>query len=200
MRSAALIPLGIRAHRLSLERLAALCLLGGLHVALFHAFESAAYHPVPVVESHDALIAVFIRPRIREAFEPASVVDPASLRLRIDPRLFTVPSLETAFDYSVARNGYAAMVAPTLQGDGRSNIQPYFQRTGLSPGQGATVVLRVEVLESGDPGRIEIDGSSGNGQIDAAAVDYARMQHWYAGRVNGAPHSMWIRWGVHFQG
>lgn len=38
------------------------------------------------------------------------------------------------------------------------------------------MVLRIEVLESGDPGRIEIDASSGSQQVDQAAVDYARIQ------------------------
>jgi TonB family protein len=61
------------------------------------------------------------------------------------------------------------------------------------------VVLRVEVLESGDPGRIQVDVSSGSQQIDQAAMDYARIQHWYAGRLNGVPHAIWIRWGVRLQ-
>jgi TonB family protein len=102
----------------------------------------ATYHLAPSVQLPDALITVFIRPRIREAGDQAS---------------------------------------PT-------------------PGEGATVVLRIEVLESGDPGRIEIDASSGSQQVDQAAVDYARIQHWYAGRANGTPRPMWVRWGVRLQG
>jgi TonB family protein len=182
------------------ERLAVLGLLGVLHTVLFLAFARVTYHPAPSVQLPDALITAFIRPRIREAYEPVSVVDPSSLQLRLGARLTALLTAQPDFDFSVARNESAAMVAPTLQGDGQSGIQPYLQRAGLRRGEGATVVLRIEVLESGDPGRIEIDASSGSQQIDQAAVDYARIQHWYAGRANGAPRPMWVRWGVRLQG
>lgn len=181
------------------ERLAVLGLLGALHIVLFLAFARATYYPPPSIQSPDALITLFIRPRIREAGEPVSVVDPSSLQLRLNPELTDLLTAQPEFDFSVARNDSAAVVAPTLQGDGHSGIQPYLQQTGLRPGQGATVVLRIEVLESGDPGRIEIDASSGSQQVDQAAMDYARIQHWYAGRTNGTPRPMWVRWGVRLQ-
>jgi TonB family protein len=174
-------------------------LLGGLHIALFFAFECASYHPAWSVQSPVALITVFIRPRIREAGELLSIVDPASLQLRVDPRRIALQIAPAALDVAVDRNDLAPMVAPTLQGDGHSGIRPFLQQAGLLPGEGATVVLRVEVLESGAPGRIEIDASSGSRQADQAAVSFARIQHWYAGRVNGAPRRMWIRWGVRLQ-
>jgi TonB family protein len=183
-----------------IERLAVLGLLGALHIVLLLAFARATYHPAPSIQSPDVLIAVFIRPRIREAGEPASVVDPSSLQLRLNSRVTALLTAQPDFDFSVARNDSAAVVAPTLQGDGHSGIERYLQQAGLRPGEGATVVLRIEVLESGDPGRIEIDASSGSRQVDQAAVDYARIQHWYAARANGAPRSMWIRWGVRLQG
>jgi TonB family protein len=187
-------------NRSLLERLGVLAVLCSLHVGLFLAFECATYHRVPAAQLPDHLVTVFVQPRIREAYEPASVVDPSSLQLRLDPRLTATSIGQLAVDVSVARNASAAMVAPTLQGDGRSGIQPYLQQAGLRPGEGATVVLRIEVLDSGDPGRIEIDASSGSQQVDQAAVDYARIQHWYAGRANGAPRPMWVRWGVRLQG
>lgn len=182
-----------------IERFAILGLLVTLHIVLFLAFARATHYPTPFVQSPDALITVFIRPRIREAGEPVSVVDPSSLQLRLNAQLSALPTAQPDFDFSVARNDSAAVVAPTLQGDGRSGIQPYLQQAGLRRGDGATVVLRIEVLESGDPGRIEIDISSGNRQVDQAAMDYARIQHWYAGRANGVPRPMWVRWGVRLQ-
>ncbi|MFL6605670.1 MAG: TonB family protein [Steroidobacteraceae bacterium] len=78
-------------------------------------------------------------------------------------------------------------------------MTPFIARAALLPGEGATVVLRVEVLETGIPGRVEIDVSSGSNQVDQAAVSYARTQRWYAGRVDGLAHSVWIRWGVRLQ-
>ena len=181
------------------ERAAVLVLLCGLHIVLFHAFTRATYRAALSVEPPEALITVFVRPPIREASEPASVVDPSSLQLRLNPQLNALADTQPDFDFSVPRNDSATVVAPTLQGDGHSGIQPYLQRAGLRRGEGATVVLCIEVLESGDPGRIEIDVSSGSRQVDLAAVDYARIQHWYAARANGTPHSMWIRWGIRLQ-
>jgi protein TonB len=67
------------------------------------------------------------------------------------------------------------------------------------PGEGATVVLRIEVLPNGEPGRIEIDASSGSSQVDEAAMDYARAHRWYAGRDGQTPQAMWVRWGVRLQ-
>jgi TonB family protein len=186
-------------RRSLIEHLAVLGLLAGLHVGLFLGFERATYRPTPSVQFPDALITVFIRPRIRELYEPVSVVDASRLQLRLDPQFTALSTTQLAIDFSVERNGSAAMVAPTLQGDRHSDMQPYLQQAGLLPGEGATVVLRIEVMESGDPGRIEIDASSGSRQIDQAAVNYARIQHWYAGRVYGAPRPMWIRWGVRLQ-
>jgi TonB family protein len=174
-------------------------LLCGLHLALFFAFDSASYHPSSSVQSPESLITVFIRPRIREPGEAVSVIDPSTLRLRVDPRLFALHVAPSGVDFSVERNGAATVVAPTLEGDGRSGIQPYLRQAGLTRGEGATVVLRIEVLASGEAGRIEVDASSGSRQVDAAAVSFARIQHWYAGRVNGTPRAMWIRWGVRLQ-
>jgi len=143
---------------------------------------------------------MFIRPRIREPSELVSTIDPTTLRLRVAPRLTALQLPDTGIDFSVERNTAAMVVAPTLEGDGQAGIQSYLRQTGLMRGKGATVVLRIEVLASGDPGRIVVDASSGSPQVDEAAVSFARIQHWYAGRMNGTPRPMWIRWGVRFQG
>jgi TonB family protein len=126
-------------------------------------------------------------------------VGPSTLQLRLDPRITGLQIPESSMDFSVDRNTSAAVVAPTLQGDGHSGIQPYVRRAGLRRGEGATVVLRIEVSDMGAPNRIVVDTSSGSRLIDAAAVEFAQMQHWYAGRINGRPHAMWIRWGIRLQ-
>jgi len=72
-------------------------------------------------------------------------------------------------------------------------------QAALLPGEGATVVLRIEVLTSGEPGRIEADVTSGSRQVDQAAIAYARQHYRYAGRVRELSEAMWIRWGVRLQ-
>jgi TonB family protein len=101
--------------------------------------------------------------------------------------------------FDVSRNNEAASTAPVLQDGARRDMEPYVKQAALLPGEGVTVVLRIEVLETGEPGRIEIDASSGSAQVDEAAIGYARTRHWYAGRTNGTPHPMWVRWGVRLQ-
>jgi TonB family protein len=180
-------------------RLVVLGFLLGLHVPLILLFERSSHRPASSVESPAGLLTVFIRPRIREAGEPLSVVDPAILQSRMELQLTTLQSADAALDVTVERNAAAIVVAPTLQENRNAGIQPYLRRAGLRHGEGATVVLRIEVSEAGAPTRVLVDTSSGSRQIDEAAVEFARAQHWYAGRISGRPHSMWIRWGVRLQ-
>jgi TonB family protein len=101
--------------------------------------------------------------------------------------------------YEVNRNSRAAIATPSLRPDNPVSLTPYIAQAALLPGEGATVVLKIEVLANGEPGRIDIDTTSGSRQVDQAAIDYARQQRWYAGRVGDVPQPMWIRWGVRLQ-
>jgi TonB family protein len=78
-------------------------------------------------------------------------------------------------------------------------MAPYVTQAALLPGEGATVVLRVEVLSTGEPGRIDVEVSSGSRQVDQASMDYARQLRWYAGHIADRAEPMWIRWGVRLQ-
>jgi TonB family protein len=122
---------------------------------------------------------------------------PISLRLASPPIAVHVPTALVA--PTVNRNANVTSAAPTLDQTNSADLGPYVVKAALGPGQGATVVLRVEVLESGDPGRILVDVSSGNPQVDRAAVDYARAQHWFAGLTQGVISRIWIRLGVRLQ-
>lgn len=64
----------------------------------------------------------------------------------------------------------AAVAAPSLRPDTAVSLEPYIAQAALLPGEDATVVLRIEVLASGKPGRI-----------------------------GDRTESMWIRWGVRLQ-
>jgi len=144
-------------------------------------------------------MTVFIKPTIRD--NPTSLPAPNLSRITFTaPELLPVLNIEHPdVDFEVDRNSGAGMTAPTLKGSGLTDMTPYIKQAALLPGEGATVVLRVEVLETGEPGRIEIDTSSGSRQVDQAVVNYARTQRWYPGRTSGSAHAMWIRWGVRLQ-
>jgi hypothetical protein len=53
------------------------------------------------------------------------------------------------------------------------DVTPFVLQAGLVPGKGATVVLRVEGLGSGELGRVEIDVSLRTDPVDRAAIAYA---------------------------
>jgi TonB family protein len=102
-------------------------------------------------------------------------------------------------DFTVDRNVNAAMAAPVLDSDAPVDSSIFVQRAALSPGEGATVVFRIEVLEDGSAGQITIDVSSGSAQIDEAALEFARAHRWIPAVVAGIPKAMWIRWSVRLQ-
>ena len=67
-----------------------------------------------------------------------------------------------------------------------SRFQPveaatFARRAGLAAGQIATVVLVVEVLTDGKGGAVQITRSSGDSQVDEAAIAYARLLRWIPG-------------------
>lgn len=179
----------------NISRAAALTIIVALHVEGAQVINRSVTHAVADTATKQRLVTVFIQPRIRVSWRPAApdlsrvtyMADQPTPALHID---------SPAVDFDVSRNDGAAMAAPTLDASNLTDIAPYIARAALLPGNAATTVLRIEVLESGAPGRIEVDTSSGSRQLDQVAVDYARTQHWYAGRVKGVPHVMWIRWGV----
>ena len=88
-------------------------------------------------------------------------------------------------------------IPPTAEAEGVDKAR-YVAAAGLVHGDGATVVFRIEVLDSGEIGRIEVDVSSRDPRIDEAAMAYLRAWHWRSGTHNGEPRSMWIRLGVRF--
>lgn len=175
-----------------------LLVIGIFHVlALFILNASLGRSPAPPPST--PLEVIYIQPVIREANKTPAGPDLSQLSALLDVSVGDIAVEQPHIDFSTTRNNAAASAAPSLQEGTRNTTEPFIKQAALLPGEGATVVLRIEVLKSGEPGQIEIDASSGSRQVDQAAVDYARTRHWYAGRVNGEPHSMWIRWGVRLQ-
>jgi TonB family protein len=145
----------------------------------------------------NALTVIFIQPTIRADH----AVGPDIYRLTVAalvpvevPHIEAIPS-----EFTTEREHGAGIAAPTLLSSSTVSLAPYVAQAALLPGEGATVVLRIEVLENGEPGRIEVDNSSGSEQVDRAAINYARTQRWYAGREGDTPTRMWVRWGVRLQ-
>jgi protein TonB len=177
-------------------------LVGFAAVAALHAIALTAlsrnYGHFPGPETaRPPVMTIFLRPAIHEADGTPPGPDLSMLVIPTDaPRLdIAVPGIA----YDTTRNAGATVAAPSLRPDNAVSMAPFIAEAALLPGEGATVVLKIEILATGEPGRIEIDGSSGSRQVDQAAIDYARLHRWYAGRTGDRPQTMWIRWGVRLQ-
>jgi TonB family protein len=184
----------------SVRNVSALVAVGAIQflvaIALNHAVRTGSRLEFP----SETMVMMFVQPRIREDTDKPAGPDLSQLAALLRSASPHLDMERPAIDFSVARNSAASLVAPTLQGDtAQGDVIRYAQEASLLPGEGATVVLRVEVLATGDPGRIDVDASSGSMQVDQAAIRYARTRHWYAGRVNGMTKPMWILWGVRLQ-
>jgi TonB family protein len=174
----------------------ALAVIVPLHIA---GLVVAEHSLRPSVRSTDERIAtVFIQPKIGSG-QVGKKPELSRLAFLTKERLQAIHVNLPSLDFEVERNAGSAISAPTPMPDNQTDMAAYVARATLRPGEGATVILRVEVLETGTPGRIEIDASSGSRWIDQAAIDYARTQRWYPGRTNGKARVMWIRWGVRLQ-
>jgi TonB family protein len=180
------------------HRALALIIVAALHLAVAYVLAHSTAHRTPSSLEDHRLVTVFIQPKIRDDLTlPGPNLSRITYRATVRPPLLHIDG--PIIDFDVARNNSAGMAAPTREILTGTDMAPYIKRAALLPGEGATVVLRIEVLVTGDPGRIEIDISSGSQRVDQAAVAYAHTQHWQAGRVNGVRQVMWIRWGVRLQ-
>jgi len=198
-RALRLLNVALRVIPRSLKHLTLLSIIGVLHLSVVWTLDRSTRHAEPSAGMPDSLVTVLIKPRISDTGGDSRGADLSKLIVRIPDPSAAVHIEPVELGFFVSRNNAATVAAPSLEGDGHRGIDPYVREAALAPGHGATVVLRIEVLDTGEPGRIEIDVSSGDVQVDRAAVDYARVQRWSAGRITGVPSTMWIRWAVRLQ-
>jgi TonB family protein len=182
------------------SRLALFVVVACIQAAAVLALNHAVSPRLVSAPTSAVMVTTFISPRIRDDYDQPPGADLSQLSALLDIRSPRLDIEQPEIDFSVSRNSGSAIAAPTLEGGLDTwEIKRFARQAALLPGEGATVVLRIQVLASGDAGEVAVDVSSGSGKVDRAAVDYARTRHWYAGRVNGTPSSMWIRWGVRLQ-
>lgn len=166
------------------------------HVAVVALVVATPGGRIPVVETERMVVALE-RPAVLVTDDPAILPIPrprhrhsasapsALLVADVDPPIFTTVGVGTMVPH---RTGNAIDPAP------------FARRAGLQAGQGATVVLRVEILGSGEVGRVEVEVSGGSEVIDRAAIEFVRALTWEGGMVDGRPTALWVRQGVRLQG
>jgi TonB family protein len=172
----------------------------GIHAALW-GFLKDGEAPIAqpkLDERPEAMVVALIKPKLVQ--ESSSLhfppVEPIALSANaiIDPDL---PALEISRPVKLT-----AGVGTLAAGPGSQELpdtKPFAVRAGLAAGQGATVVLRIEVKDDNELGRISVEVSGGSAEIDAAAIAYARSMSWVGAVINGNPVTMQVRYAVHLQ-
>jgi len=71
-------------------------------------------------------------------------------------------------------------------------IIPRYPESARRAGVQGTALVRVRVLADGTVGEVLIEQSSGNSDLDAAAVEAVRRWRFEAARRGGAPVAVWV--------
>jgi TonB family protein len=140
-------------------------------------------------------VELFIPRRVVVDRFASNVTAAPRIRVPVESIPVVVPDLQLEVTEEVL--GLGRMVAhPTAR------IDPAMigAAAGLLAGEQATVVLRVEILPSGEVGQVVTELSSGSRAVDAAVEEYVRTLNWVAGRADGRPEAQWIRWGIQLLG
>ena len=187
-------PAASRPRRSSTTRMAIGAAIVSIHGAfawLVISLPGEIHPPQPAEE----LVVVAVRPLVIVSREPIST-----------SRQVLVPKdAPIAYDIQVPDGVRPVVVVagvgtmPPHADDAVPDAAPYARDAGLKPGEGATVVLRLEILGSGELDRVDIDVSGGRAEIDQAAIAYARAIQWNGGMIDGRPVTIWIRWGIRLQ-
>jgi TonB family protein len=147
----------------------------------------------------EALMTVFIQPTLTRAGSGSDRPDMSRVSFRLDTPTQQLHVDIPRIEFDVSRNASAISAAPSIEPYPVIDMGPFVRSAALLQGEGATVVLRIEVLGDGLPGQIAVEVSSGSAQVDEAAIAFARAHRWVPAMLAGAPHAMWIRWGVRLQ-
>lgn len=124
--------------------------------------------PLPVKPVNRVLAAV-------NGAAEVAVVSSAPAEVKTTPAAATQPEVAPA----AARSGSAEVVEEAAQArvdpGYRSLFKPVYPLSARRRGIEGTVVLRVEVLTSGEPGRVEVARSSGDDSLDDSAREAVRQ-------------------------
>src|SRR5262245_2833435 len=127
----------------------ALAVIVPLHIAGLEVAEHSLRLPMPVTD--DRITILFIQPKISDG-QSRKKPDLSRITYKTRDLPQTIHLNLPILDFEVERNDGSAISAPTLMPDNQTDIATYVAKATLRPGEGATVILRVEVLATGTPG------------------------------------------------
>lgn len=189
-----------RIHMLTRHRLATALIVFLIHGVLLYRLSNCIGARARAEEATpEAYVVVLLKPQLVLETAPHEVA-------RIAPIKFSAAAI---LDMNIAppemvqplklTTGIGTLAAGPGAPDLLPESRPFAVKAGLLEGQGATVVLRVEVIDDNEAGRIVVEVSGGSPEIDAAAIAYARAMPWIGAVVDGKPVPMEVRYAVHLQ-
>jgi TonB family protein len=141
---------------------------------------------------------ILILQTVNEAARPRRELDKPVTNIAFEPTAF-LPMADTVpvvWIPEVEAQGMGVVVAPQLIATESPDSASFAVKAGLSAGESAVVVLRIEVLADGTVGQVKVDVSCGRDPVDAVAIEYAKHLVWIPGRLSGVDSIMWVRQGV----
>jgi TonB family protein len=162
-------------------------LLGHLMLVVPLALHSSGYlRPVPAPPSFVTSAQIIVQSNEWDRV-PVQQVSLETLPVP-EPSLTQVQFTNSIEDELSGVTGPAS--APRLSHFQTADVTTYARRAHVRAGHPITVVLIVTVLEDGRAGSVDVRRSSGNANIDAAAVDYALELRWIPGTRGQQPLPM----------
>ena len=90
-----------------------------------------------------------------------------------------------ALESDANRRARGDFIPPRLVRATVPDVADFARRAGVEAGKPARVILAVKVSEQGVPGDIRVSTSSGDAQVDAMAMEYARVLRWSPAEEKG---------------
>jgi protein TonB len=136
---------------------------------------------------------------VAAAVVPAVAIDPAPTPIRVAPALpaAALPAPALALPASVAAT--PATVAASARVDYGTVSRPPYPAAALRRGAEGEVLVRVQVGSDGRVGRLELARSSGDRDLDRAALAAVRGWRFQPAQTAGAPVAAWVVVPVVFQ-
>jgi len=170
-----------------------------IHAVFLYFFSSSnVAQPRGETAITESFVVLLLKPRLTRESETHEIDQIAPLKLSANAIIdLSLPPPETPLPLKLT-----AGVGTLAAGPGNANLpdsRPFAAQAGLAAGQGATVVLRVEVLDDNELGLVVVEVSGGSPAIDAAAISYAHAMPWIGAVVDGKSVPMQVRYAVHLQ-
>ena len=110
----------------------------------------------------------------------------------------SAPSAQVAQASTQAGGMEAAQTRPDVAAKVTKNPKPIYPKKAFEDREEGTVLLHVEVLESGRTGRIQLAKTSGVSSLDVSAIEAVKMWQFVPAKAGGQVVRQWVQIPIKF--